>query len=518
MEAEESCSRRAALKSALILSLGYVIIAGLWILASDAAVDALFPAEQVRLVQTLKGWLFVAVSGLLIFLVSLKFNLALLRSRTLERRAHYDPVTGVPNRHLFLTQLGAALKDAKTHQGRVAVIVIRLNELDKLSQAIGADISDDVANTAVERIRSCLRPDDRMARLGGRTFTIMVVEPFTPVQVMTLGQCILSVMALPIKVNAVLEEISVRPVAGVGIFPDNGDTAQRLLHAAEVAALKAGAESGNTGIEFYTPHFSEIAADQFRLELRLKQAIEAGAFEVHYQPQVDLNTRRIIGAEALIRWQDPEQGDVRPEVFIPLAEETGLISRISSFVIRQVVAMLDYLQKKGLEPVAVAINISGVEIAGGRVDHLIQMAIEHQNIDPKLLEVEITETAAMEDPQATGRAVQVLRGNGIGVALDDFGTGYSSLMHLQRFKLDKLKIDQAFVRDIPGNQNNAGICKAIIAMAHTLGLQVVAEGVETEEAARALQSYGCNLAQGYLFSPPVSLTEFERLLHNGLPA
>lgn len=518
MEAEESCSRRAALKSALILSLGYVIIAGLWILVSDAAVDTLFPAEQVRLVQTLKGWLFVSVSGLLIFLVSLKFNLALLRSRALERRVHYDPVTGVPNRHLFLTQLGTALKDAKTHKGRVGVMVVRLNELDKLSQAAGEDISDEVAVTAVERIQSCMRPGDRMARLGGRTFTIMVVEPFTPAQMMTLGQCVLSALSMPVKVNTDLEEITVRPAAGVGVFPDNGDTPQRLLHTAEMAVLKAAHESGNRNIEFYSSDFSEAAADRIRLEQRLKQAIEAEAFEVHYQPQVDLNTRRIVGAEALIRWRDPGQGEIPPEFFIPLAEETGQISRISNFVIRRVVGMLEHLKTKGLKPVTVSVNISGMEIADGGIDRLIQAVIDQRAVDPKLLELEITETAAMEDPEATGRVLQILRSFGIGVALDDFATGYSSLMHLQRFKLDKLKIDQAFVRDIPGNQNNAGICKAIIAMAHTLGLQVVAEGVETEGAARALQSYGCNLAQGYLFSPPVSLTEFERLLHKGLPA
>lgn len=516
--ADESSRRRAALKSALILSVGYVIVAGLWILLSDAAVDALFPAEKIRLVQTLKGWLFVIVSGLLIFLVSLKFNLALLKSRALERWVHYDPATGVPNKRLFLTLLEAALEDAKTYKGRVAVMVIRLNELDKLSQAVGVDISDDVAVTAVERIRSCLRQRDRMARLGARTFTIMVVEPFTPVQLMTLGQSILSILMLPIKVNSVLEEINVRPVAGVGIFPDNGDAPQRLLHAAEVAALKAGRKIGNTYVEFYTSYFSQVAADRIRLESRLKSAIEMGVFEVNYQPQVDLSTRRIVGVEALIRWRDPGQGDVSPGIFIPLAEETGQIGRISSFVIRQVVVMFDYLKAKGLKPVKVAVNISGMEIAGGHVARLIQMAVDQQDINPELLELEITETAAMDDPEVTRHTLQILREIGVGVALDDFATGYSSLMHLQRFKLDKLKIDQAFVRDIPGNQNNAGICKAIIAMARTLGLQVVAEGVETEEAAQALQSYGCDLAQGYLFSPAVSLIEFERLLHNGIPA
>lgn len=518
MEAEENGSRRAASKSALILSLGYVIISGLWILLSDAAVDALFPVEQFRLVHTLKGWLFVAVSGLLIYLVSLKFNLELLRSRALERWVHYDPVTGVPNRHLFLTLLETALEDAKTYKGRVGVVVIRLNELDKLSQAVGADISDDVAVTAVERIRACLRPNDRMARLGARTFTIMMVEPFTPAQVMTLSQCILSSLSMPVKMNADLEEVTVRPAAGVGVFPDNGDTAQRLLHAAEMAVLKAGHESGYRNIEFYSSRFSEVAADRIRLELRLKQAIETEAFEVHYQPQIDLSTRRIVGAEALIRWHDPGQGEIPPEMFIPFAEETDQISRISDFVIRRVVNMLDQLKTKGLKPVTVSVNISGMEIAGGDIDRHVQSIIDQRAVDPKLLELEITETAAMEDPEATGRVLQFLRSFGIGVALDDFATGYSSLKHLQRFKLDKLKIDKAFVRGIPGNQGNVGICQAIIAIAKTLGMQVVAEGVETEEAARALQSYGCNLAQGYLFSPPIPLAEFERLLSNGVSA
>lgn len=501
--------RKQAIRPALLVAGVYVFVSAVWILASDRVVDVLFAPEAMSLAQTLKGWAFVTVTGVLIFYGCYRLNRSLLATETLERLAHYDPATGLPNKLLFLPLVETALQQAAHRREPAAMMVVRLNGLERYSQGLAFDPGDPVAAVVAGRIAPCLQADHRLARLDERTLAVLVPGPVTPDRVALLAESLISVIVIPVQVEHA--EISVHPAVGASFYPDDALTTDRLLHTAEAAAARA-TRRGEARVAFYTSGISRAAFERFQIESRLKKAIEEGGLTVAYQPQVDLRSREIVGAETLVRWHDAQLGQMSPAVFIPLAEEAGLIGRITRFVLQRTLATLAEMDAEGLSPIRIAVNVSGREIAAGGIERLIPRLSQEYRVTPDRLEIELTETAAMDDPESTALALQALRAVGVHVALDDFATGYSSLAQLHQFSLDKLKIDRGFVAGLPHDQKNLGICKAVISMADTLGLGVVAEGVETEAAARALAEMGCHLAQGYFFYKPLPETDFLRLM------
>ena len=432
----------------------------------------------------------------------------------LEHQANHDTLTGLPNRNLLKDRIAQAISYAQRYQRTLAVAFIDLDNFKLVNDSLGHQAGDQLLKTVSARLQSCVRVSDTVARLGGDEFVVLLcdhpAEPgvVSPPLNVTL-QRILDEIALPYQIGP--HEFFLSCSIGYTLLPGDGDTADLLLRNADMAMYRAK-DLGRNNIQPFVPELNEKVVRRLSLEGDLRRALDNGEFYLCYQPQLDLVTRRMVGMETLIRWQHPQRGLISPVQFIPLAEETGLIVPIGAWVLRTACAQAKAWQDAGLPPVRLSVNLSARQFIQRDLVASIRQTLEETGLAAEYLELELTESLIMHNADLFISTLRELREIGIELAVDDFGTGYSSLSYLQRFPINRLKIDQSFVRDIVGNADSGAISVAIIMLGHSLGLKVIAEGVETIEQLDFLHSSNCNEIQGYYFSKPLPAAEMQKLL------
>lgn len=437
-----------------------------------------------------------------------------LRAIESEKRAsflaYYDPLTGLPNTALFLDRLDQLVQAARRDRSEVFVIVLNVERFKQLNDSHGRHVGDQVLRMAARRLEEGFARRCSVARLGSDNFVLAGAQTVNEAAG-SLCEEILAALREPMLIEQRSLHLSVR--MGVAVFPADAQDGEALFKNAEVALKQC--KLGKTPYLFYSPEINARLAEKAALESMLRTALQARQFVLHYQPKVDLATGRITGAEALIRWQHPERGLVSPIEFIALAEETGLIVPIGAWVIRAVCAQQAAWLRDGVAAVPVALNLSALQFREADLLGVVLEALSDHDLEPGWVELELTESLVMQNPQEAQSTMRAFRDHGLRLSLDDFGTGYSSLAHLKRFPFDTVKIDRVFVTDITHNPDDAAIASAIIAMAHSLRMRVVAEGVETEAQLMFLRARHCDQIQGYYFSRPVPAQDFETLLRTG---
>ena len=430
-----------------------------------------------------------------------------------EARIHYlarnDELTGLANRSSLQEQLAHAIRQSQRHERAIAVLFIDLDRFKNINDTLGHDAGDTLLKEVAQRLGTCLRESDTLARWGGDEFVAMLEEVDSANDVALVARRVLESLATPCVLDD--QEFVITASVGISAYPDDGHDAQSLLKAADIAMYRAK-EAGKNNFQYYSPKMNVHSFERLTMEANLRRALERGEFLLHYQPKIDLRTGALAGAEALIRWQHPDMGLVSPMQFIPLAEETGLIVPIGAWVLRTACAQARAWQDQGFQSLRMAVNISSRQFSqAGLLDEVVGV-LEQTGLDADLLELEITESMLMDDPEQTVALLNELKAIGIHLAIDDFGTGYSSLAYLKRFPVSSLKIDRSFVKDVPLDADDVAITLAIVGLAHTLRIRVTAEGVETEAQRAFLRRHGCDEIQGYLVGRPLPVEEFVKLL------
>ena len=433
--------------------------------------------------------------GELVFAAGLDISERRKAEHQIEHLAYHDALTGLPNRHLFVDRLDTALTRARRAEEAIAVLFVDIDHFKAINDSLGHTAGDTLLRTLSLRLRSTLRNEDTVARLGGDEFTVLVTGIKDPNDLLRLAQKIHSTIKAPVEVAS--RELTVSASIGVGLFPQDGETAEQLLRNADLAMYRAK-ELGRDRTQFYTAAMSARLFEHMNLEARLRRALSANELFLAYQPIVRLKTGEVEAREALLRWRDPERGTIQPSDFIGIAEATNLISEIGHRVIA--LACAATVARPGAE--RVSINLSGRQFHDPSLLDQVDKSLRETGLHASKLEFEITETVAMQDIERADVILEALRQRGIRLLMDDFGTGHSSLSNLRRLPLHAVKIDRSFVADLPGETRARGIVTAIIAMAHQLGLEVIAEGVETEEQLAILKAEGCDSAQGFLLGRP----------------
>jgi len=430
----------------------------------------------------------------------------------LEYHATHDTLTGLVNRNLLNDRIDQAILLAKQSGKLVGVMLLDLDRFKLINDGFGHLPADNLLRAVAARLAHCVRDTDTVARLGGDEFVVVLGGIEDTDAIAGVAAKISRNLALPLVIEG--KEVFVTASTGIAIYPRDGEHGESLLRNADVAMYRVK-EHGRNNYRFYTPEMSHMALDRLDMEGNLRRALERNEIAVHFQPIVSLASGRIVGAEALARWQHPRIGMIHPPEFIPLAEETGLIIPLGERILDLVCAQIAAWRQAGLPPLPVALNISARQFRQENLAALLRRALAQHGVDGGLLEFELTESMVMHDVENAIAMLRELKGLGVSLALDDFGTGYSSLAYLKRFPIDALKIDRSFVRDIDSEPDDAAIAHAVIAMAHSLGLRVIAEGVENDAQLALLRRYDCNDFQGFLFSRPVPADEFALLVRNG---
>lgn len=434
-------------------------------------------------------------------------------AENLSQLAYRDPLTNLPNRIVFHHKLQEAVKQAERSQRLAAVLYLNLNGFKEINLRLGYSEGDLLLQQVAERLVNCsLGCASLVARLGGDEFSLLLHDVNSKTEVIEAAQQIQCLLAQPYNLSE--HSIQVQPSMGIALYPDDSSNPDNLLNRADMAMRCAKLQNSAT-FQFYLPEMETLTAERQMLHHKLNGALERQEFILHYQPQVNLITGRIIGAEALLRWQQPELGLIQPDKFISIAEETSLIVPIGEWVLHTACTQARVWQAATQMPIRVAVNLSARQFRQPNLADKVAQILTATGLDPDLLVLELTETSVMENVEATIVTLQRLQAMGVHISIDDFGTGYSSLNYLKRFPIDVLKIDKSFVQEISTDSNDAAIAKAIIAMAQSLQLKVVAEGVETEEQFAFLRQNGCHAMQGYLFSHAIESPEFEKLLTAG---
>ena len=428
----------------------------------------------------------------------------------LEHLAHFDVLTDLPNRLLFYSRLEHALDQAKRHQQRLAVLFIDLDRFKTVNDSLGHPAGDELLISVAQRIRKRLRSEDTLARLGGDEFVILLEQMDDAQIAAVVAQNVLQVLSAPVHLSGG-HEVFIGGSIGISLYPDDADDATRLVSSAD-AALYQAKEQGRNTYCFYTNALTTAANDRLALETRLRYALERGEFVLHYQPLIDTQSGKPIGVEALVRWQPPGKAMVEPGHFIPIAEDTGLIVPLGEWVLRTACAQARTWQNDGLPPLVMAVNLSGRQFQSEDMVALVRTVLVDTGLPAQYLELELTESIIMEHADQAIATLDALKALGVRLAIDDFGTGYSSLAYLKRFPIDKLKIDRSFVDGLADDADDREIATTIIAMARSLNLDVLAEGVETQQQLDILRGLGCGAYQGYLFSRPVPAEALSPLL------
>ncbi len=435
-----------------------------------------------------------------------------LYQEQLEHQAKYDPLTNLPNRSLMYDRLEQAMIYAQSHQRWVGVAFIDLDHFKLINDGIGHYVGDQVLTTVAKRLKTTVRAIDTVARLGGDEFVVVLydlAQGDTDDTIVNFLQRLLDVVRQPAMIAD--QEFNLTCSIGFSLYPQDGRDAETLLRNADTAMYRAK-EQGRDNFQFYTPAMRERLSERLILESSLRQALTRQEFVLHYQPQVDLRSGRIVGAEALIRWQHPTLGLVSPLRFIPVAEDTGLIVPIGEWVIRTACAQNKAWQVAGLPPITVAVNVSARQFRQKGLAAFVTQVLEDTQLEACYLELELTESLIMQNAEETIITLQNLKALGVRLAIDDFGTGYSSLAYLKRFPVDRLKVDQSFVREISSNTDDAVIVRAVISLGHSLNIDVIAEGVESRVQLEFLQTHDCNEVQGYYFGKPTMPEQFVETL------
>jgi diguanylate cyclase (GGDEF)-like protein/PAS domain S-box-containing protein len=417
--------------------------------------------------------------------------------------ANHDQLTSLPNRNLFNEHLTVALTHAARHGEKLAALFIDLDRFKNVNDTLGHQTGDVLLQQVAQRFRACLRESDIVARLGGDEYTVMMRPVRDAQEVATCAQKLIDTLSRSVTVEG--HELFITCSIGVSIFPDDAQDAPTLLKNADIAMYRAK-DQGKNNYQFFSREATASTFEHLMLETSLRRALEREEFVLHFQPIVDLRTRRVTSMETLVRWQHPELGMVPPYKFIPLAEETGLIVPIGQWVLEHACRALRNLHGRGLGELKVAVNLSTRQFRERDLVRSVALILERTQLPPGHLELEVTE-GVMDDTEAATRTLHELKALGVHLSIDDFGTGYSSLSHLKRFPIETLKVDQSFVRDITADPNDAAITRAIIAMGRSLQLTIVAEGVETHEQLDFLRDHECQKGQGYLFARPMPLEQ-----------
>jgi diguanylate cyclase (GGDEF)-like protein len=427
----------------------------------------------------------------------------------LKHMVLHDSLTQLPNRLLLEDRIGQAIEACRRSDSRCAVLFVDLDRFKTVNDSLGHFYGDELLRAVADRLRGAMRSEDTVSRLGGDEFVVLLRHVPEPADVALVARKLVETVSAPVLVHG--HELCVTPSIGFSLFPDHGASAQALITTAD-AAMYHVKRSGRHGARMFSADMSTFFPDRLALENDLRKALDRRELELHYQPKFDVQSGGITGMEALVRWRHPERGLVMPGDFVPLAEETGLIISLGQWVLREACRQNRAWQDAGLEPLRVAVNISGVQLRHDDLADSVALALRETRLEARFLEIEITESVVMQNASTALLMLDRLSAMGVHLAVDDFGTGYSSLSYLKRFPLNTLKIDASFIRDLSSDKNDAVIVQAIIALAHSLRLEVVAEGVEHDAQLGFLRSFGSDQYQGYLHSKPLPAAEFERLL------
>ena len=433
------------------------------------------------------------------------------RKRVQERihwMAHYDPLTGLPNRTFLAERSKEAIAQAKANNTPLAVIFLDLDRFKHVNDSLGHKVGDELLQEIAKRLRAVVREKDTVARLGGDEFVLLLPGANAQGAARVAGK-LQEASLRPYEIAH--HELSMAPSMGIALFPQDGENIESLTQSADVAMYHAKLEGRNT-YRFFTPQMHAKSVRALQLENAMRRALERDEFTLHYQPQICLISGEIRSVEALLRWNQPELGSISPAEFIPVAEDSGQILQIGEWVLRKAIAQLQAWHREGFQQLKVAVNLSAIQFHQPQLPELIGRILLESDIAAGSLELELTEGVAIQDPKAATLTMDALRESGVWLSIDDFGTGYSSLSQLKRFQIYKLKIDQSFVRDLDIDNNDRAIVSAIIRMAHALGIQTTAEGVETQAQLDFLREQGCNEAQGYWFSKPITADQISALL------
>jgi diguanylate cyclase (GGDEF)-like protein/PAS domain S-box-containing protein len=421
--------------------------------------------------------------------------------------AHYDFLTDLPNRPLLNERLAQAIALARRHRRRAAVLFLDLDRFKDVNDSLGHAMGDKLLLSVAGRLLACVRVSDTVSRQGGDEFIVLLPDIDRPQDAGHFAAKILSALALPHEIDG--EELHVTMSIGIALYPDDGQDVDTVIKSADTAMYHAK-ENGRDNYQFFAQEMNTRVVERLSIEARLRGALERREFSLHYQPKINLESGALIGTEALIRWQHPVRGIILPEQFIPIAEECGLIIPIGDWVLREACGQARAWIDAGLEAVPVAVNISAVQLRHKDFLESVRGVLAETGLEPRWLELELTESVLMQDAESTGRTLQALKALGVQLAVDDFGTGYSSLSYLTQFPIDTLKIDQSFVHKMLLNTSDASMISTVISMGKNLNQRVIAEGVETKQQLKFLQARECSEGQGYYFSHPLNADDFEK--------
>ena len=427
----------------------------------------------------------------------------------MEHLAYHDALTGLPNRPLFMDRLIMSVAQASRSNQKLAVFFLDLDRFKDINDSLGHSTGDGLLKAVAERIHRCIREGDTVARLGGDEFTLLIPRIDHVEDAAKIAQKIIETLKIPFSILD--HELFVTTSVGISVYPDDGTDPETLVRNADTAMYRAK-DQGRDNYQLYTPAMNARALERLALENMLRKALSHRELVLYYQPVADMKTKNVVGVEALIRWRHPERGLISPAHFIPVAETSGLIIPIGEWVLRTACKQIKLWHKRIDPELTVAVNLSARQFQQPNFTEQIAEVLEETGLAPRYLELEITESSAMQNAENTIYTLRELKALGVRIAMDDFGTGYSSLSYLKRFPIDTLKLDQSFVRDITTDPSDAAIATAVIAMAHSLDLRVIGEGVETEEQFAFLLKQKCDYIQGYLFSPPQAVESLEAYL------
>jgi len=434
-------------------------------------------------------------------------------SHKLARLALHDSLTDVPNRALFSDRLDQAMMRAHRAGCSVAVLYIDLDRFKHINDSLGHAIGDQLLKSVAHRLQSCVRSSDTVSRQGGDEFLVLLADVVHAHDAALCAEKIIAALDAPHRIAG--HDLRITASIGIATYPGDAADAETLLRNADFAMYQAK-YSGRNNYQFFRPDMNANAIERQSVETDLRQAVARQEFVLNYQPKVDLATGAVAGVEALIRWQRPRHGTVLPARFIPVAEESGLILPIGRWALDTACRQARSWQDGGLAPISVAINVSAVELRAKDFLSSVRQTLEHSRLEPRFLELELTETFMMQDWRSTAEILRALKALGVSIALDDFGTGYSSLSYMKRFPIDALKIDQSFVRDMTTDSDDASIVSAVIDMGRSLNMRVVAEGIQTRDQLEFLRTRRCPEGQGFYFGPPLPAAQLTEILRSGI--
>ena len=441
-------------------------------------------------------------------------------SRQLRHLAYHDPLTQLPNRLAFESQLTLSIRGAERDHTQLALMLIDLDHFKTVNDTLGHQVGDELLKSVAQRLSQSVRASDIVARLGGDEFVVVLPEIDSSTMASAIAGKIQRALA-DVSHSVGAHTLYATPSIGISLFPADGRDGQTLLRNADMAMYHAK-DAGRNNYQFYADKMNEAAGERLQMENALRQAVSGitpvnSPFSLHFQPQVCPHNGQVIGLEALARWEHPVMGHIPPDRFIPVAEETGLIQPLGDWIFWETCRNIRTFRDAGLENFRVAVNISAQQLRHENLPLVVRGALACYDLRPSDLELEITESTAMQNPELTRSVLDQFAAMGILLSIDDFGTGYSSLAYLKHLPIHRLKLDRSFVRDIQTDPNDAAICSATVALGHNLGLEVVAEGVETVEQRDYLTALGCDILQGYLYSRPIPAGQIIRYLQTHQP-